>query len=245
MFKGFIKGFLTELKKSLKEQRYTCGFLQFLIPAAMGAMGAVKGALTSRAQNAAQKRAQMINRYAPLTGRTVDEPNGADTAGNILGGALGGGLSGFNLAQAVSNQPKYDAILDRMGGGTPAVSAVEPVATSVNPAVPSFSTPSLPAPSFTASTGGYKGASLNPGTLGADATSEDLMNKLVSTASTGDLDTTGKLLSAAKAKQTAAKKTKEAMDAHNAIANNQATYNEALFGTQPAGFSSLRNNGSF
>jgi hypothetical protein len=85
------------------------GLLDFLLPGVGTVIGGVAGAIGGHLQKGreeeAQKRAMQINRYAPLTGVTMQEkvPQ-TSTLGSALGGAFQGAQAGLGLSKLTDDK---------------------------------------------------------------------------------------------------------------------------------------------
>ena len=85
-----------------------------IIPAAIGATGAVRGALASRSANRAaeeqNKRRAIQLMYSPYTGR---QPEDVAHKTSTLGGILGGGLAGTTAGLGLTGGLKDAGFLSR------------------------------------------------------------------------------------------------------------------------------------
>lgn len=87
----------------IKDKR---GFLNFLIPAALGIGSAVAGGIGASKANAEAYRRNMARatgiKYSPWTGyRPGEKAEGQSVLGGVLGGGLQGAMSGIGLANAM------------------------------------------------------------------------------------------------------------------------------------------------
>lgn len=106
IIKAVIKGWLKGVEKGLIEQRNCLGFLNFLIPAAMGIGGAIKGGLSASSANseaAKRNRARAMGiKFSPWTGyKAGEKAEGASTLGGVMGGGMTGVQAGMGLAEGI------------------------------------------------------------------------------------------------------------------------------------------------
>lgn len=98
------------------------GFLNFLIPAAMGIGSMVAGGIGASKANAEAYRRNMARatgiKYSPWTGyRPGEKAEGQSVLGGVLGGGLQGAMSGMSLTNALGVGGQGGSFSPYGGGG--------------------------------------------------------------------------------------------------------------------------------